>query len=59
MTEKHEGHTVTSNALVTKRAEILFEIGELEKKIARLQPTRSTLGEFRPSPHFMSFRLNA
>jgi hypothetical protein len=32
-----EGHTVTANALVKKRAEILFEIGEFEKKIARLQ----------------------
>jgi hypothetical protein len=32
-----EGHAVTANALVKKRAEILFEIGELEKKIARLQ----------------------
>lgn len=28
-----EGHTVTANALVAKRAEILFEIGELEKKV--------------------------
>ena len=32
-----EGHTVTANALVKKRAEVLFEIGELEKKIARLR----------------------
>jgi hypothetical protein len=32
-----EGHAVTANALVKKRAEILFEIGECEKKIARLQ----------------------
>jgi hypothetical protein len=32
-----EGHAVTANALVKKRAEILFEIGEFEKKIARLQ----------------------
>lgn len=32
-----EGHTVTANALVKKRAEILFEIGELEKRIERLQ----------------------
>src|ERR1700752_4761712 len=37
MTEKHEGHTVTANAFVAKRAEILFEIGELEKRIDQLQ----------------------
>jgi hypothetical protein len=37
MTEKHEGHTVTANALVAKRADILFDIGELEKKIERLR----------------------
>jgi hypothetical protein len=30
MTEKHEGHMVTVNALVAKRADILFEIGELK-----------------------------
>jgi hypothetical protein len=28
---------ITMNALVAKRAEILFEIGEAEKRIARLQ----------------------
>jgi hypothetical protein len=28
---------ITMNALVAKRAEILFEIGEAEKQIARLQ----------------------
>jgi hypothetical protein len=28
---------ITMNALVAKRAEILFEIGEAEKTIARLQ----------------------
>jgi hypothetical protein len=33
VTEKHEAHTVTANALVAKRADILFEIGELEKRI--------------------------
>jgi hypothetical protein len=37
MTEKHEGHTVTANALVAKRADILFEIGELEKRIDQLR----------------------
>ena len=37
MTEKHEGHTVTANALVAKRADILFEIGELEKRIEKLR----------------------
>jgi hypothetical protein len=37
MTEKHEGHTVTANALVAKRADILFEIGELEKRIDHLR----------------------
>ena len=37
MTEKHEGHTVTANALVAKRADILFEIGELEKRIEQLR----------------------
>jgi hypothetical protein len=34
---EHEGHTVTANALTKKRAEILFEIGELEKQIEQLQ----------------------
>lgn len=34
---QHESHTVTENALVKKRGEILFEIGELEKQIKRLQ----------------------
>jgi hypothetical protein len=37
MTEKHEGYTVTANALVAKRADILFEIGELEKRIDQLR----------------------
>jgi hypothetical protein len=37
MTEKHEGHTVTANALVAKRADILFEVGELEKRIEQLR----------------------
>src|SRR6267142_1389980 len=37
MTEKHEGYTVTANALVAKRADILFEIGEHEKRIDRLR----------------------
>jgi hypothetical protein len=37
MTEKHEGHTVTSNALVAKRADILFEISELEKRVDQLR----------------------
>lgn len=32
-----EGHVVTANALVAKRAEILFEIGELEKQADRLR----------------------
>jgi hypothetical protein len=32
-----EGHTVTMNALVGKRAEILFEIGELEKRVDQLR----------------------
>jgi hypothetical protein len=32
-----EGHTVTANALVAKRAEILFEISELEKQADRLR----------------------
>jgi hypothetical protein len=31
------GHVVTANALVAKRAEILFEIGELEKQVDRLR----------------------
>lgn len=34
---EHEAQTVTANSLVKKRAEILFEIGELEKRIERLQ----------------------
>jgi hypothetical protein len=33
----NSGHTVTANALVAKRAEILFEIGEAEKRIAQLR----------------------
>src|ERR1700730_9641791 len=37
MTEKQEGHTVTANAIVAKRADILFEIGELEKRIEQLR----------------------
>jgi deoxyribodipyrimidine photolyase-like uncharacterized protein len=37
MTEKHEGHTVTANALVAKRADILFEISELEKRIEQFR----------------------
>ena len=32
-----ETHAVTANALVKKRADILFEIGEHEKQIERLQ----------------------
>ena len=32
-----EGHVVTANALVAKRAEILFEIAELEKQADRLR----------------------
>jgi hypothetical protein len=32
-----EGRVVTANALVAKRAEILFEIGELEKQADRLR----------------------
>jgi hypothetical protein len=34
---KGEGHAVTANALIAKRAEILFEIGELEKQADRLR----------------------
>ena len=41
MTEKHEGHTVTTNALVAKRADILFEIGEHEE--AELSQLRTEL----------------
>ena len=37
MTERQEGHTVTANALVAKRADILFEIGEFEKRIEQLR----------------------
>lgn len=37
MNSNHEAGAVTMNALVAKRAEILFEIGEAEKRIARLQ----------------------
>ena len=33
----HETHTVAAAALVAKRADILFEIGELEKKADRLR----------------------
>lgn len=33
----HETHVVAAAALVAKRADILFEIGELERKIERLQ----------------------
>jgi hypothetical protein len=32
-----ETHTVAANALVAKRADILFEIGELEKRVDRLR----------------------
>jgi hypothetical protein len=37
MTSNHEAHTVTMNALVAKRAEILFEITEAEKCIEQLR----------------------
>lgn len=37
MTSNHEAGEVTMNALVAKRAELLFEIAEAEKRIARLQ----------------------
>jgi hypothetical protein len=37
MTEKHEGHMVTANALVAKRADILFKISEFEKRIEQLR----------------------
>jgi hypothetical protein len=37
MTGKHEGHTVTASALVAKRADLLFEISELEKRIDQLR----------------------
>ena len=43
MMEKHEGHTVTANALVAKRADILFEIGELEKRIEQLRTELAVL----------------
>jgi hypothetical protein len=36
MTDR-ETHTVAANALVAKRADILFEIGELERKVDRLR----------------------
>lgn len=37
MTSNHEAGEVTMNTLVRKRAELLFEIAEAEKRIARLQ----------------------
>lgn len=33
----HEAGTITANALVAKRADILFEIGEFEKRIEQLR----------------------
>ena len=37
MSENNEGITVTANALVKKRADLLFEIGQREREIERLQ----------------------
>ena len=37
MSENNEGVTVTTNALVKKRADLLFEIGQREREIERLQ----------------------
>lgn len=37
MSEKNEGVTVTANALVKKRADLLFEISQREREIERLQ----------------------
>jgi len=37
MSENNESGAITANALVRKRAEILFEIGEAEKRLDRLQ----------------------
>jgi hypothetical protein len=39
MTSNHDAGEVTMNALVAKRADILFEIGEAEKRIARDRPS--------------------
>ena len=44
--DRSEGHVVTANALVAKRAEILFEIGELEKQADRFAPSSSTWTRF-------------
>jgi hypothetical protein len=37
MTNNSEAHAITANALVRKRAEILFDIGQLEQQIERSQ----------------------
>lgn len=37
MSENNEGTTIAANALVKKRAELLFEIGRHEREIERLQ----------------------
>lgn len=37
MSESNEGVTIAANALVKKRADILFEIAEAEKRIERLR----------------------
>jgi hypothetical protein len=37
MSSNSESHAITANALVRKRAEILFEIGQLEQRIERAQ----------------------
>src|SRR3954471_2974996 len=37
MSERNEGVTVTANALVKKRADLLFEISQCERTIERLQ----------------------
>src|SRR5690348_17255656 len=37
MSENNEAVTVTANALVKKRADLLFEIGQREREIERLQ----------------------
>jgi hypothetical protein len=44
ITSNHETHTVTMNALVAKRAEILFEIIEAEKRIEQLRTELVHLG---------------
>jgi hypothetical protein len=37
MSENNEAHMITANALVNKRADMLFEITELEKRLDRLR----------------------